>query len=272
MKIAGIFMVKNEDVYIEQAIRNVVNFCDIIYVDDNGSTDQTPQIVAKLADEFEHIHVRTIKDTIESNDNLVQYFGTDTWVFAVDGDELYDKDGLVRFRKRLEDGEFDKYWLIFGHAFHVHKFNSETKIAEGYLGPPCNVPSKLYNFSLIKDFPITNERLHGVPVFKDGGDAESKFIRIGEKCEWQDGDFRFVHTAFVQRTSQPHKQTRIFGFRLNPPQIYLLRKLWKEKGIVFALVRSAKLFIDILIGNDSRKKRYSLGPRITKDVSDFFGR
>ncbi len=268
--IVGLFMVKNEDVYIEQAIRNVADFCNVIFVDDHQSTDETPQIVARLSKEFDHIHVRTIEDTIESNEKIAPYFGTNTWVFAVDGDELYDRDGLAEMRRRLESGEFDDRWLIFGNALHVHKFNHETRMAEGYLGPPCNVPSKLYNFSLITDFPITDERLHGTPVFKTGGDAESRFIRIGEGMTWEESYFRFVHLAFVERTSKPKEQTSFMGIRLNPPQVYTLKKLWKEHGFFYALPRAMRLVIEIVLGRDSRQQRYRQGPRVTKDVSGFF--
>ena len=39
--IVGIVLVRNEDVFVEQAIRNVAAFCDRIHVADHVSTDRT---------------------------------------------------------------------------------------------------------------------------------------------------------------------------------------------------------------------------------------
>jgi hypothetical protein len=263
-------MVKNEDVYIEQAIRNVVEFCDIIYVDDNESTDQTSLILERLEREITHLHVRTISDTIESNEKLVPYFGTDTWVFAVDGDEIYDRNRLPEMRRRLESGEFDNWWLVLGNCLHVTRIDEARSQAEGYLAPPSSSMTKLYNFSLIKDFPIKDERLHGTPVFKDGGDAPSKWYYFCRNQSWDDSCFRCVHTAFVKRTSKPHDQKRVFGVRLNPPQIYTLKKIWKDNSFFYAFPRAVKLVVEIILGIDSRQKRYKSGPRVTKSVSEFF--
>ena len=270
MKVVGIFLVKNEDVYIEQAIRNVAEFCDLIYVDDNQSTDNTPAILQSLAGEFKHLKVRTIEDTVQSNENLVQYFGTDTWIFAVDGDELYDKSGLARYRKRLESGEFDKSWLILGNCLHVTEINSQRKTAKGFMAPPSKSMTKLYNFSLIDDFPVTDERLHGTPVFKDGGDAPSRWLHLYKDVSWEESDFRCLHTAFVTRTSTPKSQARVMGIRLNPPQIYTLKKIWKDYSFFYALPRAVKLLVEIVLRRDSRVQRYKLGSKIEKDTSSFF--
>lgn len=263
-------MVKNEDVYIEQAVRNVVDFCDVIYVDDNGSTDRTPEILQRLEQEFEHLHVRSIEDTIESNEKLIPYFGTDTWVFAVDGDEIYDRNRLPEMRRRLEAGEFDDWWLVLGNCLHVTNIAEDRSQAEGYLAPPSSSMTKLYNFSLIEDFPIKDERLHGTPVFKDGGDAPSKWLYFCRDQTWEESCFRCVHTAFVERTSKPKDQKRVWGVRLNPPQIYTLKKIWKDYGFFYALPRAAKLVIEIMLGIDSRQKRYKSGKRVSKPVSEFF--
>jgi hypothetical protein len=49
MKIIGSVLVRNEDLYVEQAIRNVVDFCDRIHVVDHVSDDGTSEIVRALA-------------------------------------------------------------------------------------------------------------------------------------------------------------------------------------------------------------------------------
>lgn len=271
MKIVGIFMVKNEDVYIEQAVRNVAEFCDIVYVDDNESSDQTPEILARLAKEFDHIHVRTITDTKQSNDNLVQYFDTDTWVFAVDGDELYDPQGLRDMRTRLEEGEFDDSWMIYGNCIHVTKFDNASKVATGFLSPPSKSMTKLYNFSLISDFPILNERLHGHPVFKDGNqNTDERKLSLNEQSPWEESIFRCSHMAFVKRSSTSTPPGRFFGMRLNPPQIYTLKKIWRERGVFYALPRTVKLIFQLWTAKDDRTQTYQQGKKETICIGEFF--
>ena len=65
-QIVGIMLVKNEDVYIEHAIRNVMAFCDKIIIFDHQSTDHTFEICSRLADEFQKIELRRIQSPVES--------------------------------------------------------------------------------------------------------------------------------------------------------------------------------------------------------------
>lgn len=270
MQIIGLFLVKNEDIYIERAVLNVLEFCDRIFIDDNESTDDTHSILLRLAERYEKIELRTIGDTIESNERLVPYFGSDTWIFAVDGDEIYDRHGLKVLKQRMAAGEFDDWFLILGNCFHVVEISPDKKMAHGYFSPPSKSMTKLYNFSLIEDFPVQDERLHGTPVFKDGGDAQSRWLHFYKSHHWQESCFRCVHTAFVQRTSKPAAQKQVFGIRLNPPQIYTLKKIWRDHSFLYALPRAAKQLAEIVLGIDSRVKRYKVGKRQKLDVSDFF--
>jgi hypothetical protein len=48
-RIVGIVLLHNEDVFVGQAVRNVVGFCDRIHVVDHLSTDHTWEIVQALA-------------------------------------------------------------------------------------------------------------------------------------------------------------------------------------------------------------------------------
>lgn len=41
IKIVGICLIKNEDYYIEQVLKNIMDFCDKIIVLDNMSEDNT---------------------------------------------------------------------------------------------------------------------------------------------------------------------------------------------------------------------------------------
>ena len=52
MKVVGIVLVRNEEKFVEQAIRNVLGFCDEFLAVDNGSTDGTIGILENLRTEF----------------------------------------------------------------------------------------------------------------------------------------------------------------------------------------------------------------------------
>src|SRR6059058_1645395 len=98
-KIVGIVLVRNEDVFVEQAIRNVAEFCERIHAVDHVSTDRTWEILRALASDYDHVEVRRVRHAGESHRLLEPYAGTGTWVFAVDGDELYDPARLAAFRE-----------------------------------------------------------------------------------------------------------------------------------------------------------------------------
>ena len=49
MRVVGIALVRNEDRFVEQSLRNVSSFCDIVVVADHMSTDGTWEIVRSIA-------------------------------------------------------------------------------------------------------------------------------------------------------------------------------------------------------------------------------
>jgi len=90
VEVVGVVLVHNEDVFVEQAIRNIARFCDRIYAVDHLSSDRTPEILHRLASELDHLEVRRSSDAGDSHRPLEAYAGTAAWAFGVDGDELYD--------------------------------------------------------------------------------------------------------------------------------------------------------------------------------------
>ena len=73
VRIVGSVLVRNEDVHIERAIRNVADACDRIHVLDHLSNDRTPEILAGLSSELEHLEVRRSADAGDSHRDLEQY-------------------------------------------------------------------------------------------------------------------------------------------------------------------------------------------------------
>ena len=165
-QIVAILLVKNEDLHIRWVINNIVGFCDHIIVLDNHSTDRTWEIVKQLADSTDKITVSRWDDPKTSQEILRRYYGTDTWVFGVDGDEVFGPSGLAAMQEPLRKGEFDHVWRIGGNFLHCVTVDVEARTADGYLAPPAREGVELYNFKIVKDWKShAVERLHGYPVF-----------------------------------------------------------------------------------------------------------
>ena len=107
-QIVAIMLVKNEDLFIKTVLENILGFCDRIHVADHHSTDKTPQIIGQLAAEHPKIEYRCVDHVSESHDMIADYAGTETWVIGVDGDEVYDPEGLKRLREEIFAGQYDR--------------------------------------------------------------------------------------------------------------------------------------------------------------------
>lgn len=256
MRIVCIVLIKNEDRFIETVLRNIVDFCDeIIVADDYLTKDKTADIVGKLMAEEPKISYHRIRRTDTSHEMIQHFAGTDTWIFAVDGDEIYDPEGLSLFRPRLESGEFDKWWCIFGNVFNIKSLDEQRGIAEGYLAPPCRSMTKLYNFSAIDAWEgPCRERLHGGTVkFYPGYDASLRcdmYKRIG----WESANFRCLHTCFLPRSSL---ETGKVCFRLNITD----RTAWPWWRRLFRIQRGYVPW---------KLQVYTRGSLVQKDIRIFF--
>jgi len=203
-RIVGISLVKDEDRFVEQALRNVLEFCDELILADNGSRDGTLAILERLAAQRpDKVRVHRIDDPALSHDLIKGYAGQDVWVLGVDGDELYDPQGLERFRPRLLEGEFDDWWLLRSNALHALELDDERRSARGYLSPPAPSPVKLHNFTLIESWNGRHpERLHGAEGLRFKPGAEGRKLHLGEAESWEAADLRVLHLCFVPRSSR----------------------------------------------------------------------
>lgn len=201
-QIVAIVLVKNEDLFIKKVLENILFFCDRILVADHHSTDKTSKIVKELTAEHSIIEYRRVDDPSESHDMIEHYAGTETWVIGVDGDEVYDPEGLSRLREDLFSGRYDKYFKISGNVLHVRQLDIINQRAQGYLTPPCRSMTKLYNFNAIHAWPSPcPERLHGGIVnFKPGFSHESVNFIMHDHT-WELSPFRCLHLCFTHRSS-----------------------------------------------------------------------
>lgn len=263
MKIIGTILVKNEDRFIERIVRNVVDFCDHLIIKDNVSTDDTYRLLEPLAQEYDHIELHQIADPEESHAYVIPYVGTDCWLFAVDGDEIYDPAGLKLFRKELEAGLYNDWWVIFGNVLNCTQVDVFRKRAMGYLAPPSRSMTKIFNFSLISEWSGCRHRVSGgTPVFKEGYHINLR-NNLYKTCSWEDADFRCLHTCFTERSSLDKPNDRGTFARVNISETQHVR----PRDRIFDPFRK---WLGYPRQSPWKNEKYSRGRLVEKDVTVFF--
>src|SRR3970040_1874930 len=112
MQIVGVMLVHNEDEFVERAVRNAAGFCDRFHVADHMSTDGTWDAIGRVAAELDHGEPARGRATGESHALVEGSRGRASWVFGVDGDELYAPAGLARFRAELLGGAYRELFSL----------------------------------------------------------------------------------------------------------------------------------------------------------------
>ena len=201
-QVVGIVLVRNEDVFVEQAIRNVAEFCDRIHAVDHASTDGTWKILRALARDYPFLDVRRSRRAGDSHALVEPYAGTETWVFGVDGDELYDPLRLGRFRDELLGGAYDHAFKVASNVLNCTDLDRKAGLATGYPSPPSRSITKLYNFGAIDSWKGDGaERLHGGRIIFRAGYDESSVDNLGERLAWDETPLRCLHMCFLQRST-----------------------------------------------------------------------
>jgi glycosyltransferase involved in cell wall biosynthesis len=203
-RIVGIAMVRDEDYFVDRAVRNAIDACDEFILVDHRSRDATPEILARIREDFPHkVSVHRVKTAGEANFFLRPFVGEPVWVLGVDGDDLYEPDRLLRFRERVLRGDFDSFLSIKGNTLHCISFDAATGVASGYLAPPARTITKLQNLGAIESWTGTAiEHLYGGDRrFKPG--FEHKPVRVlGDEVSWMESPFRCLHVCFLPRSSR----------------------------------------------------------------------
>ena len=195
-------LVRNEDLHIEWAIRNILDFCDRIIVLDNYSTDRTYDVVDALVKRHTKIKLRRWWNAKTSQKALRQFYRTPTWVFGVDGDEIFDPARLASVRRRIMQGEFDSFHHLGNHLggewLHCTRICFDTGAACGYPSAPMTGGAKLENFAFIAGWENENrERLHGQRIFT----ADKRDETACASPSWDDSLLRCLHLCFIPRSS-----------------------------------------------------------------------
>jgi glycosyltransferase involved in cell wall biosynthesis len=172
MKIHAICIVKNEADIIVRCLTAASKWCDHIYVLDNGSTDNTWQLVQSLATELSEI-VPWKSDETPFSDGLrasiYRHFRAASlagdWWCALDADELYIDDPRVFIQKIP-----DRYDTIWTASF---SFYFTDKDAEQYVKTP-----ELYG----DDVPVEDKIRFYVNHW-----SEPRFFRFRDSLSWSEG-------------------------------------------------------------------------------------
>lgn len=261
-QIVGIVLVRNEDVFVEQAVRNILDFCDELLLCDNDSADGTFQILDRIASEHPgKVTLHRIPHPSVSHDLIAPRAGEPLWAFAVDGDELYDPRGLREFRTRLLAGEFDESWLIRSNMLHTIELDRAAATARGYLAPPAPSMVKLYNFALIDRWDgFHNHRMNGAHglVFKPG--REARKLELGRQYDWEGSPFRCLHVCFLERSSLDRAGRARANVRERHGAARLPHRVWRR-------VRER---LGVPAESAWKLEHYRQGPLVETDVRAFF--
>jgi len=263
-QIIGIFLVKNEERFLDQVIRNSYDFCDKLIIVDNQSEDDTFVIARKWADFSKKVKVHTVEHPKDAHSFVRPFCGTNSWVFAVDGDELYDPQGLVRLRKEIFSCRFDEWWVVFGNALNCISLDEINLTAKGYLAPPCRSMTKLYNFSAITDWVnCYPERMHGGDItFKNGWDSDKR-LNMHEMVGWDDSMYRCLHLCFLQRSKVDNCTNNAIVSRQNIVELH-------NKKLMLRICFHIRSFLKRPPVSQWKNEKYMRGDLVEKDVSGFF--
>jgi hypothetical protein len=225
-RIVGIVLARDEEIWVERAVRSVADFCDELIVCDHRSQDRTPEILKALAAEYGHLSYVRIAQAKASHDLIKPYAGTNTWLLSADADEIYDAARLAAFRLRLLAGEFDEWWGIRLSMLHCASLDFGSRTAIGWPAPPARSGTKLFNFAAISSWDgAAHSRLHGgTPQFREG--RTPSVHHVGEHHAWDEVPFRCLHVCFLRRSSrEPEREVarQSFGDRRSGP---LSRRVW----------------------------------------------
>lgn len=203
-RIVGVAMVRDEDVFVERALRNVLDFCDELIAVDHRSRDSTHEILARLeAEEPDKVRVYRTRRGGEANELLRPYVGTPTWVLGVDGDELYEPERLSALRERLLADELAEWYLVKGNMLHCDQLDEAAGTAGGWLAPPSRSITKLFNFAALDRWEgKAIEHLYGGERAFRRGYSDETIYYLRDEWPWATSPFRCLHVCFLRRSSR----------------------------------------------------------------------
>jgi len=256
-QIIGVFLVRNEDLLIRKSMDNVVESCDQVLVFNHGSSDRTPTILKEMEQKYSQIQIHNILHPKESHDALNPYVGTKTWIFAVDGDEIYDRERTRLFLNELREGKHSRYFRIRGNTLHCT--GAKDGCFSGYLSPPARSIVKLYNYGVVEEWKDGYERLHGGNLVMKEGSTERDAYNLFKEYNFEDSPLRCLHLPFTRRSSRDPEN---FVPRQNIPDRISRRRLAR---MYFDL----RAWLRIPIASYGKQKNYAFGDLVRLPLEGF---
>jgi glycosyltransferase involved in cell wall biosynthesis len=200
IRITGHTIVKNEEVWIKQALEAVLPFVDRLLVWDTGSTDSTVKIIQSIKSpkiEFKQLGVVDRAGLVKLRNEQIKATKSD-WFLLVDGDEIWPKENLDQLVKAMRVAKSSTLALVNRTRNCVGDLNHYLPESAGHyqIGPWRGH----LNIRAIRNFP-------GLKVV--GSYPNEAYVYDGKKLQDQPGKLEFAdtwyyHTTHLKRTSWWH--------------------------------------------------------------------
>jgi glycosyltransferase involved in cell wall biosynthesis len=197
-KISVVIICKDEEDEIGRTLQSLVGLTDDIVVLDNGSTDNTKNIVRDLG-------VRLVEESWDGfgkTKNKATSFAKYDWILNLDADESIDeelKNSLLNLPLQNVDEVFEiKFKNFFGYTYlrfgewgddrHIRLFNrrkvnwNEAIVHEGLVFTPGIRIKKLKGFVL--HYTVKNETEFADKMLRYGLLNAEKYAREGKRSSW----------------------------------------------------------------------------------------
>ncbi len=218
-------IVKNEEQYIEQALKSVEGLVDEIIIVDAQSTDQTVTIAKKYT---RKICSRPWNDDFAEARNFSLQQATKEWILVLDADEVIAKKDHEQIKALTEDRQYDAYTFIqasytndltqFGFT-PIQENLPEAKKFLGYIS--CNIIRLFRNH---KSMYFSN------PVHESVDDSLKDKTRI-KKTDVFIHHYQFEKGAGNQR----EKQLQYLKMYEEKKEKFSNKaKLYRDMGIIYA--------------------------------------
>jgi glycosyltransferase involved in cell wall biosynthesis len=269
VQIVGVALVRNEELFVEQSIRNVAAFCDRIFVVDHVSDDGTWEIAQSLGRELDHVVAHRSRNSADAHRLVEAHAGTPTWVIGVDGDELYDPRGLAVLRSKLLAGAHADVFRLKAHVLNCDELDRAARTASGWLAPPSRPITKLFNFAALESWTDSPDPLQaGRAVFRAGYHWESR-RDLADGTTWDTDPLRCLHVCFLRRSSQDHDDEGSGRRNLDESREF-------DRGLVGSLKRGVRRprpaahIVELeRRGKNWKREWYARGERVTVDATAF---
>jgi hypothetical protein len=155
-------------------------------------------------------------------------------------------------------GEWRRWWVVFGNVLNCDALDESTRIAGGWMAPPCRSMTKLYNFAAVERLdPATKHRLHGrYDVFNPGWHPVESRYELYKEIAWAEAELRCLHTCWMPRSSRDAAPAR--------------RNVTESLGLRNRLRGAIARLFGRSPASDYKQEKYRRGEHVTVDASAFF--